>query len=116
MSLNEDQQIQNEMAAYINKQHREFKTMPIYFAAPYISIALDMDYFDRKKHPDLNVDYPNQLKKPAYLIWDDWYAPVENHVYLDDLTARKDIKKIKTFSKKENGYDKIRTTILFKIE
>ncbi len=116
LSLNEDQQIQNEMAAYLNRHHSEYKTMPIYFAAPYISVALDMDYFDRKKHPDLNVDYPNQLQKPAYLIWDDWYAPVENHVYLDDLSSRKDIKKIKSFSKKENGYDKIRTTILFKIE
>ncbi len=118
LNLHEDQQCQQEMAKYMKANYSDYEKLPIYFTAPYISEVLNMDLFDEKIRPDLKNDFHNNtMHKPCYLIWDDWYAPVENQVKLEDVQARPEFKKIKEFSKYEIlEPTKKRTTIIFKVE
>ncbi|HMV14583.1 MAG TPA: hypothetical protein PKK18_08200 [Chitinophagales bacterium] len=112
-----DQKCQNEIGNYLWQYHRDCYNLPMYYAAPYISIVLNRDYFDQKIHPDFRNDFHNNvMKKPCYVLWDDWYAPVECDVKLEDIETNPSFKKIKKFWHWDINSGKDRVTILYKIE
>jgi hypothetical protein len=117
LSLRGDQKCQQQVIGYMEKNFPEYKKYPIYFTAPYLSELLNIDLFDDTKRPNLWEDYHNNtMKKPSYLIWDDWFCPVEQDVKYDDISKRPDFIKVKEFSHYDTWGDKERKTIVYKIQ
>ncbi len=115
--LRGDQQCQQEVADYMNLLYPDYKKLPVYFTAPYISETLHVDYFDDVLHPDFRNDFHNNtMHKPCYVLWDDWYAPVESDVKLEAIETNSQFKKIKKFWHWDIAGGKDRVTILFKVE
>ena len=117
LNLRGDQQCQLEVAKFMKAEHPDYKKMPVYFTAPYISEVLNLDLFDDAVRPDLKNDFQNNsMRKPCYLIWDDWYAPVESNVKLEAIQAKPEFKKIREFSHWDIAGGKNRVTIVYKLE
>lgn len=129
--LNSDQIAQTKLFDYLQKQYPDYKNYYFYYEAPYLSVLLNHNYYTnfynhtQKVQPNerlstrlLNASpNPNdtaQLKHPALIIWDDWYAPTEAHTPL--ATFANDtlhFKAIKTFEYKKYDWENLRTTTLF---
>ncbi len=117
LELRGDQQCQQEVANYIWEHHKDSYTMPMYYTAPYISVVLNRDYFNDAIHPDFRNDFHNNtLRKPCYVLWDDWYAPVESDVKQEAIGANPQFKIIKKFWHWDIAGGKDRVTILYKVE
>jgi hypothetical protein len=115
--LRGDQQCQKEIADYLWQNHKDCYQKPMYYTAPYISVVLNRDHFDYKDHPDFKEDFhQNKLQKPCYILWDDWYSPVESNIKQEDLEAYPEIKMIKKFWHWDIAGGKERITILYKLE
>lgn len=116
-NLRGDQACQQEASEYIWQFHKDAYELPLYYTAPYISVVMKDDYFNEETHPDFKRDFHNNsMKKPCYVIWDDWFSPVESNVSLEAIQTRSEFKMIKKFTKWDIAGGKERTTILFKIE
>lgn len=117
LNLRGDQQCQQEVANYMNEFYPDYKKLPVYFTAPYISEVLNVDYFDDAVHPDFKNDFHNnRMRKPCYVVWDDWYAPVESNVSFEAIESNPSLKKIKKFWHWDIAGGKDRVTILYKLE
>jgi hypothetical protein len=59
----------------------------LYFSHPYIAVALDVDWFDYNAHQKIReVPQSNgAIPKNSLVIWDDWFARVEDQVPLEYL-------------------------------
>ncbi len=95
MNLSGEQQVAKEMADYLLRtQGRNHKFV---YAPPYISVALDIDHFDRSKRMDLNPVWLKEVKKGDILIWDDWFSVVDCHITQEMMEERADFRKLKSF-------------------
>jgi len=78
MNLSVDQQAVNEVASYIQKNlgtnHR------FVYAHPYLSKALNIDHFDVNKRIELTKDYMKKTKQGDIIIWENWFAVVEQDI------------------------------------
>ena len=101
LSLGGDQVIIDEIAEYVREDFADYK---LYYSHPYISMALDLDHFDKTLHEDLisynkGVDIPGE----SLIIWDNWFSVVENGVALENLKSYQQLKEIGSYETKENG-------------
>ena len=101
LSLGADQDIINKIASLVKEDFADYK---LYYSHPYISMALDLDHFDKTLHEDLisynkGVDIPNE----SLIIWDNWFSVVENGVALENLKSNQQLKEIDRYETKENG-------------
>src|SRR5262249_32606233 len=49
-SLKADQQAELDMAQYVKKNFPDYKNYVFFYEPPYVSVALDINYFDNSKH------------------------------------------------------------------
>ena len=83
MRLSKAQQSAKEVANYIQK---EIPANRCYFYShPYLSIALNVDPFDINKRQDLKIDVIDKLKTGDLIIWDNWFAKIENGITTKEL-------------------------------
>ena len=97
--LHADQEMDEEMAAYVKKNYPDYKNRMIYFDAVYLSMLLDVDVFDENKYGSTgkpaNHVYPNK----SIIIWDAWYSDHEQLTHLDVLRDNKQLKEITSFER-----------------
>jgi hypothetical protein len=90
-----DQILMTEMTNYIKKN---YSYSMLYYDPPFISLELGIDHFDTTKRKELPEIYKNQnIEKDALIIWDNWFAVVENGISLEQLQKDTRLKEEKVF-------------------
>ncbi|MEI6409125.1 MAG: hypothetical protein WCR52_07070 [Bacteroidota bacterium] len=92
LRLNKDQLTANRVADFI--RHSEYGGRRVAHAHPYLSMALGIDHFDSAQFMDLKPDVFEQLKFGEVVIWDSWFAVVEQNITLEMLEKRVDLQKV----------------------
>jgi hypothetical protein len=112
--LKADQQAEATLAVYAKEHLRSLKTSVLYFEPCYLSVVLDVDYFDTARHRRfLGAFESNDFPANSILIWDDWFAPMEGHVQLQQMASDPRFEKLATFEKKD-FWNQTRTVVLFR--
>jgi len=78
-----DQRLADELGAEIKARYTGRKH---YYEHNYLSMALDIDPFDKALQEGLKrVREPGAVPPGSLIIWDDWYAPVQAGIMLEEL-------------------------------
>ena len=88
-TLPPDQQVVENAAAWMRRTYGP-ASRPLAYEFPYVAVATRNNFFDPKAHPAIFLNKDAQvasLPVGGLLVWDDWYTPVEGHVYLDKVRA-----------------------------
>jgi len=100
--LEENRLIDEELAPYLEKEFPDYSDGTLYFSHPYLSLALDIDYFDTKKHREMQYLLTEKVDGGAIIIWDEWFSVIEGGVGLDKLTSDKRFQFMQSFQRKDN--------------
>lgn len=98
--LRADQDAELEMADYIKKNYPDYKNYPFFYEACWVSVVLGLDHFDETQHRRfLHAFEDNNFPKGSFLVWDDWFAPVEGQVQLEQVEKDTRFEHLQTFTK-----------------
>ncbi|HET9430070.1 MAG TPA: glycosyltransferase family 2 protein [Chitinophagaceae bacterium] len=85
-SLRADQEAELKLGDYIKEKYPDYKNYVFYYEACYVSVVLDIDYFDTTRHKRLlNAFNEHSFPEKSFIVWDDWFARVEGRVELKQL-------------------------------
>ena len=101
LNLSKDQQAAFQIADFINK--RRNSNQCFIFAHPYLSEVLKIDHFDHKKRLELTPDFISQAKSGDIVIWENWFAVVEQGITKEHLDANKNITSLYNLSLWDSG-------------
>jgi hypothetical protein len=104
MQLSEEQR-EAQVVVDVVRQLKPEQKQRYCFAHPYLSELLDINYFDPNIRLDLTHSNLAELKSGDLVIWENWFAVVENNVTEDDLTKIKGLKAVWFGQKRAGGRD-----------
>jgi glycosyltransferase involved in cell wall biosynthesis len=114
-NLKADQVAEMNAGNYLRQQFPGYKKYVFYYEPPYMSVALGMDYFDTSLHRRfLHAFEKNNFPPGAFLIWDDWFAPQEGHVELQNIQQDVRFEFLKSFEEKDY-WGKKRDCLVFRV-
>lgn len=96
MMLSRDQELAKEIAAFLAQNHTVSGTY--FYAHPYLSEILNRDHFDPKQRRNLTTSELRNLRKGDIVIWEDWFAVIENGVTEEQLKQIPELQKLRIFS------------------
>ena len=80
-SLKPDQVAEDRLSNFVKKNYPDYQNHLFYYEACYVSVAFNINHFDTAKHKRLFGTFEeNNFTKGAFIVWDDWFAPVEGRV------------------------------------
>lgn len=86
-SLNKEDVVIRQAAEWIKSS--AYKDQKIYFMHPYVSIALDLDRYDRQTNGELwgldKDDYAKDVPGKSLILWDAHFGPNEGEIKLEGL-------------------------------
>jgi glycosyltransferase involved in cell wall biosynthesis len=101
-SLKADQEAELKLASYVKENFPGYKKHVFYYEPAYLSVALDINYFDTGRHKRLlNAFQANNFPDSSFLIWDDWFAPMEGKVDLEQVVKDGRFKELASFEEKD---------------
>ena len=101
-SLKADQEAERRLGDYVKKQYPDYKNYVFYYEPAYLSVTLDINYFDTSKHKRLlHAFEQDRFPEGSFLIWDDWFAPVEGKVRLERVKEDGRFREIASFEEKD---------------
>ncbi len=100
-SLKADQLAQQKMAEFIKTNFPDHKNQTFYYEAVYVSVVLDKNYFDSTEHKRLRGAFEAGFTKGSYIVWDDWFAPVEGFVTEEMMENDPRFEFLKSFEEKD---------------
>ena len=98
MYLGKDQELALEISSFLN-QNPSVSEQVYYYTHPYLSEAFHRDHFDKTQRRDLTEENLKNLKPGSLVIWENWFAVVENGITEEKLDRDPRLQKVKTFSK-----------------
>ncbi len=114
LTLKADQQAEQRLADYVKRDFPDYKNYVFYYEPCYLSVTLDINYFDTARHKRLLGAFEeNKFSTGQFFIWDDWFAPVEGHVPLEQIENNPGFLYLKSFEEKDY-WGKTRTVKLFR--
>jgi glycosyltransferase involved in cell wall biosynthesis len=100
--LKADQQAELELGNYLKQNFPDYKNYLFFYEPPYISVAANINYFDTTKHKRLLHSFEeNKFPDKSFIIWDDWFAPVEGKVDLQQISNDNRFELLKNCEKKD---------------
>ena len=91
LSLSKDQETAQKVTTLIAPLRQANQC--IIYSQPYMSVTLNIDHFDTNQHLDLSKESIKKIKKGDLIIWENWFAVVENGITKkildDDNTLKK---------------------------
>jgi hypothetical protein len=101
-SLKADQYAELQLANYVKENFPDYKSHVFFYEPAYLSVTLDINYFDSTKHKRLLHSFDeNNFPAGSFLIWDDWFAPVEGQVELQQIMNDGRFEFLQNFEKKD---------------
>lgn len=83
-AIEDHQAIDTQVATYMNRFVPDHPDRKIFFSHPYLSIALNVDYFDTDKH--LEMQHLSYAMNPGDLvIWDSWFSVSDGLTNWEDV-------------------------------
>jgi hypothetical protein len=83
MNLSKDQQAAIQTVNFITQ--RKGKDHRFIYSHPYLSETFNIDCFDVSRRSDMSIVNTDQLKQGDIIIWESWFAPVENGIGKEKL-------------------------------
>lgn len=102
MNLTKGQELALGAAAFI-RDNPVPKGARLYYVAPYLSEALQIDHFDPGHRLDLSTNCLSSLGHDDRIIWDSWFSPVEANVTLESLDGMAGLKREIDLSSQDEG-------------
>lgn len=103
LELTKDQQIANMISNEVKKEigieHR------FLYMHPHLSLALDIDHFDTKRHMELTEDILSNLMPGDVIIWENWFCVVERGITKEMLESNSELTPITSKIETDNGRD-----------
>ena len=99
--LEENSLITEEVVPYIKKEYPDYSNAKLYFSHPYLSLALNVDYFDPKYHREMQYLQTDIISKETIIIWDECFSVTEGGISLELLTSDNRIELMQTFQRQE---------------
>jgi hypothetical protein len=93
-----DQHLLHDAAAFIAAYNLRQPGTRIFYAAPYAAIALNIDHFAANQHLPLDQYAIQNLRPGDLVIWDSWFAPIDNAIHLDPLKENFQLQERQRFS------------------
>lgn len=84
-SVMDHQLIDEQVAPFIQSELENYREHVVYFSHPYLSLALDIDYFDLEKHQEMQHLQYQEPEVNSLIIWDNWFSPTEGNMDLNSL-------------------------------
>lgn len=112
ITLNADQVIETEIAICIKNKYPDYKTRPVFFNAPFLSLGLDVDPTVKDNNPMASRKEGNYPQNALY-IWDDWYSVIEGGTTMESLDKDATMKRDTVISQKDRA-GKLRTVALYR--
>jgi glycosyltransferase involved in cell wall biosynthesis len=113
-TLKADQEAEQRLGDFVKQQYPDYKKTVFYYEPCYLSVTLDIDYFDTSRHKRLlNAFEENKFPDKCFVIWDDWFAVVEGHVELKKIEEDPRFEFIKSFEQADY-WGKIRQVRLYR--
>ncbi len=101
MMLSKGQKLAGQMTDFPGKQIAV--TYPVLFADPYLAEVLSIDWFDPEKRIELNRQNIAQMKAGNLILWENWFAVVEQNVTKMDLDTNASLLNLYTASVDDQG-------------
>jgi hypothetical protein len=101
LNLNTDQQCALNVVDHIKPLKTD--STRFFFAHSYLSMALEVDYFDTQKRQVLHPDFIAEAKSGDIIIWENWFALNEGGVSQEYLDKQKNLRLIYTKSDEYKG-------------
>jgi glycosyltransferase involved in cell wall biosynthesis len=77
-SLKADQVAEDRLGKYVQQNFPGYRKHLFFYEAAYLSVALDINHFDTSQHRRLRYSFEeNNFPAGSFIVWDDWFAPVE---------------------------------------
>jgi hypothetical protein len=96
--LNDEQKLCLDVATFLKNTNA---TPPLYYHVPYMNLTLNTDPFDKNRHREISDLSGNEPAKGSIVIWDNWWAVVEDGISKEKFTNDSDYTLLKSFSKGE---------------
>lgn len=97
MSLLPEQKLIREELVPFLEELKVNDSMIYYYAHPYLSEALKIDPFNAQEYRPLDQFQLPYLSPQAILIWDNWFASIDNQVQEIELNQRTDLEVLRVF-------------------
>ncbi|MFZ4400254.1 MAG: hypothetical protein ACOYO1_09485 [Bacteroidales bacterium] len=101
MILSKDQQLALKSANFVitnfGTGHR------IVYSHPYLSEVLNIDHFNTLKRKELNRNNIKLLQRGDIIIWENWFAVIEQGIIKPDLDNNTDLKNLYNLNIYDNG-------------
>lgn len=115
-SLKADQVAEDHLAGYVKQNFPDYKKHIFYYEACYVSVPLGLNFFDSTQHKRLLHSFEkNNFTKGSFIIWDDWFAPVEGRVEEAQLLTDPRFQYIQSFEEKD-VWGQTRRVKLFRVK
>lgn len=101
--LEENKLIEEEVAPFIKERFPEYLGARLYFSHPYLSMALDVDYFDVKLHKEIQHLKMDSPAKKRLIIWDEWFSVVEGGMSLSQIQGMDGVTLERVFQRTEGN-------------
>jgi hypothetical protein len=100
-TINENNLLDEEVLPFLKQEATNKLPNPIYFSHPYISLALNIDYFDPTQHREMQHVFSDEIPSETIIIWDEWYSVMEGGVTLEALKNDGRFTLLRTFQRQE---------------
>ncbi len=72
------------------------------FSDPYLSLALNIDYFDTEKRIELTNDYLKHVKSGDIIIWDNWFSKTQLNISRKEISQNSKLQNILSAESADN--------------
>ncbi|MEN0004356.1 MAG: glycosyltransferase family 87 protein [Bacteroidota bacterium] len=100
--LNAEQRLFTQVATYMQEQQLLPSQHRTFYAAPYFGLLLPLDHFNPQEHLPLDSFALQNLQPNDLVLWDNWYAPTDNGITLEDLIDSYSLKIIQEFQAQDS--------------
>lgn len=98
----ENQLIDEQLVPYLKQNVSGLNDRLVYYSLCYVSVALNIDHFNKNRHRDITASYEEPFPEGAIIIWDDWFSVAEGGVSFDNLKNNKNLKLLKVFERPDH--------------
>lgn len=99
--VEENELVGEQVIPYLEKEFPDYHNRVLYFFHPYISLKMDIDFFDPKQRRETQKALTDTVSANSVIIWDDWFTATEGGMKEERLANDKRFQLLKTFERKE---------------